>query len=1042
MKKYKYKRRLRKAWFLCFLTFSLGAFAQGNQVTGTITSSDGEPLPGVNIVQKGTANGVVSDFDGNYAISLASDGNDILVFSSLGFQTLEEAVGSRATVNVTMAEDSQQLDEVVVIGYGTQKKANITGAVASFTAEGLDERPLARMDQALVGQLAGVRVKQTSGVPGAGFTIQVRGSGSINASSEPLYVIDGFPLDTDGQPSNINPNDIESIQVLKDAASAAIYGSRGANGVVLITTKKGKTGKPTVSFNTYTGWNETVKKLDVLSSEEWVERAKEHIDYAYVRNYGEQGGSASDTNEERRALIGLGPDELSTGLLYDERWLQSGHPGLDYIDWQDLFFRKGLVQSYQLSASGGTDNTKYYVSGDYLNQEGVAIGVNLERFSVRANVEVQASEKVKFGLNIAPSYTIIKDPGVEGKDAISHQVASNTPVVESSVGALRTNTGEFSSYAYAGSSVSPIAEALNTQRATNRFRNLASFFVEYEFLKGLKYRGSINSDLQINTSNRFTPSWITRNRTASGSKSGDTRTSFVNEHTLNYDTSIDKHNLNVLGGYSLNVFKFEDYSISATDFPSDDVGTINVAATTSGTGSASKNTLVSYFGRVQYNFDEKYILQGTLRRDGSSRFGNNTKWGVFPSLSVGWRIGEENFLKDSDLFSELKVRGSWGISGNNNIGNYEHIANLSDTNYSFGGGLVGGQSPSNFANPDLSWEKSETYNFGLDAGLFNNRIFTSFEYYTKRNSDLLLRIPVPTASGFSSALTNIGEVLNKGWEVELSTKNFVSGEFKWSTNLNFSHNTNEVIQLGPDDTPILGGEFDINHNILEVGRPMFTLYLVQQDGLLTSADIANGVPQYNEQEAGDPKFVDANGDGVITPDDRVYSGHPDPDYVWGITNNFSYEGFDLSVQLQGQWGGKIYSTFGRAIYRTGQGTPDNLLGRGRNRYIWQENAVVTKADVAGLERKSPSSFGRIKSTDWLYDNDYWRIRNITLGYDLGAQFESNVITGARIYLSMENWFGGDKYIGGFNPEAVNNNGDDYGAFPLSRSVTLGVNLNL
>ncbi|HET8735318.1 MAG TPA: TonB-dependent receptor [Pricia sp.] len=1043
MEQHMYKESLRQVAVVFLSIFTLGTYAQDGEVTGTVTaSSDGAPLPGVNIVQKGTTNGVVSDFDGNYSIQLSDDGSNVLVFSYLGFQTLEEAVENRVTVNVSLSEDSQQLDEVVVIGYGSQKKATVTGAVASFDAEGLENRPLARMDQALVGQMAGVRVKQTSGVPGAGFTIQIRGTGSINASNEPLYVIDGFPLDTEGQPSNINPNNIESIQVLKDAASAAIYGSRGANGVVLITTKKGKKGKPRVSFNTYTGWNETVKKLDMLSAEEWVQRAKEHIDYSYVRNFGELGASAGDTNEERRAIAGLGPDELNTGILYDERWFQAGHPGLDYVDWQDLFFRKGFVQSYQLSASGGTENTKYYISGDYLDQDGIAVGVNLERLSVRANIEVQASDKVKFGLNIAPSYNIIKDPGIEGKDAITHIVVGQTPVVESSTGALLTNTGEFPGYAYASSRVSPIAEALNRQRTIDRFRNIATAFIEYEFIEGLKYRGSINSDLQINTVNSFTPSWITRNRTAVGSKDGNTRTSFVNEHTLNYVKSFQKHNIDLLAGYSLNVFKFEDYQIDATDFPSDEVATINAAATTSATGTKSKNTLISYFGRAQYNFDEKYILQGTLRRDGSSRFGNNTKWGVFPSVSVGWRIGQENFLRNSDLFSELKLRGSWGISGNNNIGNYEHIANLSDTNYSFGGILVGGQSPSNFANPDLSWEKSETYNYGMDIGLFDNRIFASVEYYTKRNTDLLLNIPVPTASGFATALTNIGEVLNTGWELSLSTRNFINGDFTWTTDLNFSHNTNEVKKLGPDDTPILGGAFDINHNILEVGKPMFTLYLVQQDGLLTSEDIANGVPQYNEQEAGDPRYVDINGDGLITPDDRTYSGHPNPDYIWGITNSFVYKGFDLSVQVQGQWGGKIYSTFGRAVYRTGQGTPDNMLGRARNRYIWQENAVVTEADVAGLERKSPSSFGRIKNTDWLYPNDYWRIRNITLGYDLGSQFESNVISGARIYLSMENWFGDDKYIGGFNPEAVNNAGDDYGAFPLSRAVTLGVNLNL
>ncbi|WP_370476319.1 SusC/RagA family TonB-linked outer membrane protein [Tamlana flava] len=1013
--------------------------AQEKIVTGTVTDVSSIPLPGVNVIVKASSRGTSTDFDGNYSISVAP--GETLTFSYIGFKTTEVTIGSDNVYNISLETDNAQLDEVVVIGYGTQKRTSVTGAVASFEAESLVERPLVRMDQALVGQLSGVRVKQTSGVPGAGFTIQVRGTGSINASNEPLYVIDGFPLDTDGQPSNINPNDIESIQVLKDASSTAIYGSRGSNGVVLITTKRGKSGKPKITFNTYAGWNETVKKLDVLSADEWVERAIEHQNYAYVRNFGSQGATSSHTNDQRRAILGLAPGEINTGYMYDERWLQPGHPGLDYVDWQDLYFRKGFVQSYQLSATGGNDITRYYVSGDYSDQEGIAIGVNNERFNLRANIEVSPNDKLKFGLNLAPSFGTIDDPGVEGKDAITHIIVGMTPVVESSVGALYTNTGEFSRYAWAGSRVSPLAEATFNQRQIKRFRNLATVFVEYEFLEGLKYRGTINSDLQMNTTTRFTPAWITRNRTASGSKSGDTRTSFVTEHTLNYMKSLDNHNFNLLAGYSYNEFNFDDYSISGTGFPSDDVGTLNVASTTSGSTTKSKNTLLSYFGRLQYNFKEKYFFQATLRRDGSSRFGDNTKFGTFPSLSAGWRITEEDFMKDNDLFNELKLRASWGLSGNNNIGNYEHIANLSNTNYSFGGTFASGQSPSNFANPDLSWEKSESTNIGLDIGMFKSKIFASIEYYTKRNSDLLLSIPVPTSSGFSTALTNIGEVLNQGWELELTSRNITNSDFTWTTNLNLSHNTNEVKKLGPNNTPILGGAWDITHNILEVGRPMYTLYLVQQDGLLSTEDINNGVPMYGNQEAGDPKYVDHNGDGVITAADRTYSGHPDPSYIWGITNTVTYKDFDLSVQLQGQWGGKIYSTFGRAMYRTGMGVPDNTLGLTRDRYVWQEGAVVTEADLAGHTRKSPSSFGRIKNTDWLYDNDYWRVRNITLGYNLGAQFQSDVISGARLYFTLENWFGGDKYDGGFNPEAVNNSGDDYGAFPLSKSIILGLNLN-
>ena len=1030
---------------------------QGITVTGKVISSeDQEGLPGVNVVVKGTTQGTVTDVDGNYQINVPSN-QTILSFSSVGFVTKEVTVGEQSVINISLAPDVQSLQEIVVIGYGTQKKTDITGSIATMDAEKLNERPINRVDQALVGQMSGVRVKQTSGIPGRGFSIQVRGTGSISANNEPLYVVDGFPLEVSPQTSsggfdngnpltNLNPDDIESIQVLKDAASASIYGSRGSNGVVLITTKQGKTGKPQISFNSYVGWNETVKKLDVLSSQEYVDRWIEHENYFWVRDYGSKGATSSQTDDERRTLYNtlnpgnqIGPNEYLTQYMWDPRWLEPGHPGLDYVDWQDLFFRKGLVQSYQLSANGGNDITKYYVSGDYLNQEGIAIGVNYQQYSARANVEVQPSKAIKFGLNLSPSYSILEDPGVEGKDALTHIVVGMNPVVESSTGALGTNVGDNVSYAWGTSRVSPIAEAMNVDRSTKTFRAISTAYAEINILKDLRFKTSVNFDIHNSNSYRFTLAFITRNRAASGARSGYTRINFVNENTLNYVKTFGKHNLDILAGYSYSTFKFDDFSISGTGFASDDVPTLNAASSTSGTSSERKNVLISYFGRAQYNYADKYLFQASIRRDGSSKFGDNTKWGVFPSFSAGWRLSEEQFMQDVSLISDLKLRASWGLAGNNGVGDYDQVARLIYANYSYGGTLVNGQVPDNFPNPDLSWETSRTLDFGFDAGILENRIYASFDYYTKRNVDLLLNIPVPTASGFSTALTNIGEVLNKGWEVELNTRN-TTGVLGWNTQINFSHNTNEVVKLGPNDTPILGGAFDITHNILEVGKPMYTIYVVQQDGLLTSDDIANGYPTYGSEEAGDPKYVDINNDGTIDANDRTYSGHPDPDYIWGITNSFNYKGFDLSILIQGQWGGVIYSTFGRAMYRTGQGATDNMLGKARNRVMWVEGQELTDADVAGKERKSPSTFGRIKNTDWLYPNDYWRIRNITLGYDLGKLFQSNVVRGARIYITAENWFGGDKYDCGFNPEAVNNSGDDYGAFPLSRSMILGVNL--
>lgn len=1035
---------------------------QAVSISGTITDEAGEPLPGATVLEKGTSNGTITDLDGKFSLKVSQ--NATVMVSFVGYLTQETSLNGRSVLNFQLSPDLEQLEEVVVVGYGTQKKADVTNAIASMDAKGLSERPLGRVDQAMIGQMAGVRVKQTSGIPGQGFSIQVRGTGSISANNEPLYVVDGFPLEVspqstsggfgNGNPlSNLNPNDIESIQVLKDAAAASIYGSRGSNGVVLITTKKGSSGKPQISFNSYIGFNETVKKLDVLSSQQWVDRQMEHMNYFWVRDYGSQGASSTDTNEERRALLGLGADQYNVKYMLDERWLQEGHPGLDYVDWQDKFFRKGVVQNYQLAATGGNDITKYYVSGDYLDQEGIARGVHYNRYSARANVEVSPSDRVKFGLNLSPSYSVLQDPGVEGKDAITHIIVGMQPVVESSTGAIGTNVGEYAGYAWGTSRVSPLAEALYKQNSTKTFRNLSTAFVELGILPGLNFRTSLNFDIHNSNSERFTPAFVTRNRTASGGRSGYTRINFVEENTLNYSKTISQHTFNVLAGYSYSAFKFSDFSISGTGFASDDIATLNAASSTSGSASSTENVLISYFGRLQYNFDDRYLIQTSFRRDGSSKFGDNTKWGVFPSVSLGWRVSEEAFFSDLTMFSDLKVRASWGLAGNNGVNDYDQIAKLAYANYSYGGVLSSGQVPSNFANPDLGWETSETVDVGFDIGVLDNRVYASFDYYTKKNTDLLLNIPVPTASGFANALTNIGEVMNKGWELELNTRNLV-GAFTWDTKVNLSHNENEIKKLGPNNTPIYGGAFDITHNILEVGKPMYTLYLVQQDGLLTSADIANGYPTYGSQEAGDPRYVDQltvdtdgdgkpdAADGVIDADDRTYSGHPNPNYVWGFTNNFGYKGFDLSVLVQGQMGGKIYSTFGRAMYRTGMGSNENTLGLAKDRVIWEEGKEYTEADLAGKERKSPSTFGRVKNTDWLYPNDYWRIRNITLGYDLGRLFDSNVISGARVYMTAENWFGGDKYKGGFNPEAVNNSGDDYGAFPLSRSIVFGLNLKL
>jgi TonB-dependent starch-binding outer membrane protein SusC len=1023
--------------------------AQEKQIKGKLTDETGAGIADASVSLKGTAVTAKTDATGNFVITVPDGVKNVqLTFTHVNYPEQTVTVSGNE-VSVTLQKSTKQLDEVVVVGYGTQKKRDITGAVATLNTEKLDERPIARIDQALVGQMAGVRVKQTSGLPGRGFSVQIRGTGSIGANNEPLYVIDGFPLEVSAQNTgggfstgnpldNLNPNDIESIQVLKDASAAAIYGSRGSNGVVLITTKKGRSGKAIISFNTYAGYNERVRKIDMLDADGWIDRSMDIINTNWVKSG--PGRTADQTTAQRKTI--LGSTSTNVNFMIDDRWLMPGHPGLTYLDWQDVFFRKGAVQSYQLSANGGNEFVKYYVSGDYLNQDGISHGVTYKRYSVRTNVEVQASSKIKFGLNIAPAYSLVNDPGVDGKDQESHIAASLAPVVEETAGLL-TAVAPFVNYAWAGSRVSPLERVKQITGETKLFRTLGTVFGEYTIIPGLALRSSINLDNADATRKSYVPfqvAAIAATRVPTGGLSGYKRLTFVNENTVSYmKTFVQKHNVSAVAGTSYSTFKFDNWNINGGTFSTNDVTTLNAAQTgIGGSSTETKNVLLSYFGRVQYNYDNRYFFSGSLRRDGSSKFGANTKWGVFPAFSVGWRVTEEKFMQSVDKVSELKIRASWGITGNNGYdGDYNHIGLLAFANYSFNGVQTSGQIPAgNFPNPDLSWEESETINVGFDLGLLKNRIFTSFDYYTKRNSDLLINIPVPRASGFASALTNIGKVLNKGWELEITSRNVVRKKLTWSTSLNFSHNTNKVEQLGPNNTPILfNGGFDIEHSILIVGQPMYSLYLVKEIGLLTTKDITDGYPRFGPQEAGDPKYLDANKDGRIDASDRVLSGHPNPDYVWGLTNTISYKGFDLSVLIQGQWGGKIYSMFGRAVDRTGQGFQDNALASYANR--WRSPADDGKS---GLTQKAQSTFGRIKNTDWMYSSDYWRVRTISLGYNLGGLIKNKVIRGARLYITAENMLGKDMYLGGWNPEAVNTSGEDYGSFPLSKGIVAGLNL--
>lgn len=1052
------------------------AFSQNGQVTGVVKDDAGATLPSVSVLVKGTTTGTVTDLNGKYTIK--ANKGAVLVFKFLGFNPQEITVGANAVINVNMVSSQKQLSEVVVIGYGTQKRSNVTGSLTSMKNENLDQRPITRVDQALVGQLPGVTVKQTTGVPGKPFSVQVRGSGSISAGNEPLYVIDGFPLTNNstntangsysgGNPlDNINPADIESIEVLKDAAAAAIYGSRASNGVVLITTKRGKTGKPKIDFNNSIGYNQASKHLNMLNGDEWIARGTEIINGAYISKY---GGLATDNTATRQAKIGLASNQVNSLYMLDPRWAIAGHPGLEYEDWQNVIERKGVMQNTEISASGANDLVNYFVSGAYQNQDGFIIGLGYKQYGARANVEVNLSKKLKLGVNLAPTYSISQDPtpGVEGKDGIFHQALSMSPVQEDTVG-LYPNIGKNAQYTWSNSTNGVLGKLENNVGTTKKYRTLGTIYAQYEIVKGLTLKSTLNLDNTDAQSTTYVP-YITTSSLGSrtysatntnillnvtGSYASYKRQTFVNENTLNYtNTFKGVHSLSVLLGQSYNYDRLDNVGLkSSGGYTSAAIQTLGGAVAvvpsnaTLGANYSSQSVLESYFARVQYAYKDKYLLSASIRDDGSSRFGADNKYGVFPSVSLAWRVTQENFMKSAPVISDLKLRGSFGVNGNNNIGDYGSIAVLGQYNYVLGTTQAAstGYAPSNLANPNLQWEKSNTYDFGFDFGVLNNRITGSFDYYSKLSTKLLLNVPVLEVTGFSSSLTNAGSVRNKGVEIELTSRNLI-GKLQWSTNFNLAHNTNKIIALGPGQTQIvIPNSLNVSDAILRVGQPLNSIYVLRYEGFLTAADIANNVPMYGTESPGDPKFQDFSGDGKITEVDKQIVGHPNPDYTFGMTNTLRYKNFDLSVLVQGQTGGSIYSELGRALARPGQGATDNTPQTFANRWYSESNTGAGRFGKAYSTYNSPIT----ATQDAVYSTDYIRVRDITLGCNLKNLIKTPMVSGARIYLTLENFFGADKYDGGLNPDAANTavssnssypQAGDYGGLPIAKSLIFGVN---
>lgn len=940
------------------------------------------------------------------------------------------------TIQANPNNRTKDIEEVVVVAYGTQKKGEVTGSVGRVNPESFKNRPIARADQALTGQIAGVKTRATTGKPGEPLEIRVRGSASISASNSPVYVVDGMVVD---DMANVSPDDIQSIDVLKDAASTAMYGSRGSNGVVIITTKKGISGKPSFSFSQYYGIQTIEKKLDIMNSSEWIDYASEAINKKWVTLA--PGHSASDSYAVRANYFGLANTTdynlANINYMVDPRW---GTSQVANIDWQDAFYRPAAIQSYQLVVRGGNNNVKYLISGAYFDQEGLAINTGFNRFNLSAVVDVNISDKWKAGIALRPSYSQSYGATVDGKDNLAHKMLSMVPVAELNAG-LYTNFWKNTRYRWAGSTQSPIGVMENTTNNTNEFRLLSSLYVSYDILPDLNIKISGGATNNFNINNGYTPTFDLITNTPGQVSIASRRTvnynRYLGEALLNYKKSFGDHHLNALAGYSAENYRATSQYNRNKGFPNDDLKTFNFTQSASVLNSeytASEWMLISMFGRVNYDYKKKYMLLASIRRDGSSRFGWNNLYGTFAAFGAGWKIDEENFLKDKKWISNLKLRYSWGENGNNSIGDYRAFGTLAGGNYSFGGNLSNGLIPNTTPNPDLTWEKTRSSDFGFELGLFNRIDFTA-DYYIKKTNDLLLELPVAMVSGYSSMWKNVGSVQNKGLELELNTKNIV-GEFRWNTSGNIAFNSNKVLQLGSDNAPIYTG-FSNSTNIIQVGQELNSFYLYEAIGVLSTADINNpDIAKTNGAIAGDVKYRDTNGDGIINEDDRHIIGSPTPDYYWGFTNTFSYKNFDLSVFFQGQKGGYSYALLGRAIDRTGMGTTTNVMGNWANRWRSDENPGDGKTP------RLDGTTGSLLDTRWLYDATYIQLKNITLGYTVPQDLSNKLkISNLRIYVSLENVWRKDHYYGGYNPESVQSDGTDYGAYPNAKVYMMGLNFN-
>ncbi|WP_025726371.1 TonB-dependent receptor [Bacteroides sp. 14(A)] len=1007
-------------------------------ISGIIVDEKGEMIIGASIAVQGTTLGTITNADGEYSLANVPENSQITI-SFIGYQSISLPANAKALGKIVMKEDNELLDEVVVVGYGTQSKARVTGSIASLKKEQIKDMPVTSFEQAIAGQMPGVQVMQQSGTPGSGSSIKVRGASSITAGTNPLIVIDGFPMTTSNTATLLNPEDIESIEVLKDASSAAIYGSRGANGVIVVTTKKGKEGKTNINAKAYFGVQKVSHKIEMMDAYEYANfMTTARNNYWVDLNPGVNKPTDDNNTRVKKARI---PDYIVPYL--------NGETGLINTDWQDEIFQTAAMQQYDISVSGGNQKLSHYTSASFVSQDGIIKNSGFQRFSARSNIQAVINKRVTFDLSLAPSYS--KTRQISEKNHKQDGLVLLTTIANPAARAY----DEDGSIMYGnqielgnawGTSVieSPLAIAKSIKDNLHQFRMIGNANISVNILEGLNFKTHFGMEYSNQREDYFRPSYLGNYNTqaptqATGKYWNAQTTNWVNENTLNYKKDFGKHHFDVLLGLSAQKQNYLVASMEAANYPNDNVTTLNAGIVNTGTTTESVWTLLSYFGRINYFFQNKYLLNFSIRWDGSSRFGKNNKYGCFPAVSLGWRVKEENWLKNVDMLSDLKLRVSYGKTGNFQINDYGSYSLLQANNYILNGVLVNGLAPATSPNPNISWEKTDQWNAGFDIAFFSNQLSFSADFYHSVTDGLLLDVPVPAASGFTSSLQNIGKLQNRGFELSLKGDFDFSG-FKWAPAFNFSLNRNEVKGLGPNQEQIIDG----NH-ITMIGEPIGNFYGYRILGVYKSQEDLDKYPHLNTAKIGTYIYEDISGpngvpDGEITDADRTILGNYNPDYTIGFFNSFSYKNFDLSFMIQCVQGLEIFNS-ARSFLLNGEGWGNGAKDLYKNYFSeTNPNGKYARPSVATADKLYE------KSSYMVEDGSFIRFNNITLGYNFSKTFIAKVgLKGLRVYVTAQNPFTITKYSG-YNPEVSTNSnaltpGIDYGAYPTNKSIAFGLNVN-